>query len=55
MTTKESTIKSALFTQITNLVKEYPNDMDLGKYIRTVVNEAQEKLDKIKQESESAE
>ncbi|MEI6879811.1 MAG: hypothetical protein WCK82_00520 [Bacteroidota bacterium] len=55
MTTKESIIKSALLTQITNLTKEYPNNMDLGKYVRTAVNEAQEKLDKIKQESESAE
>jgi len=55
MTTKESIIKSALLTQITNLVKEYPNDMELGKYVRRAMNESQEKLDKIKQENESAE
>lgn len=53
MTTKESIIKSALLTQITNLTKEYPNDMELGKHVRLTVNEAQEKLDKIKQENES--
>lgn len=55
MTTKESIIKSALLTQITNLTKQYPNDMELGKYVRIAINKAQEKLDKIKEENESAE
>ena len=55
MTTKESIIKSDLLSQITNLTKEYPNNMELGKYVRRAINEAEEKLDKIKQENESAE
>lgn len=54
MTTKESTIKSALLRQITNLVKQHPNDMELGKHVRIAINKAQEKLDKIKEENESA-
>jgi hypothetical protein len=55
MTTKESIIKSALLSQITNLTKQYPNDMELGRYVRIAVDEAQTKLDKIKEENESAE
>lgn len=55
MTTKESIIKSALLTQVINLAKQYPNDMELGKHVRLAVNEAREKLDKIKEENETTE
>jgi uncharacterized protein (UPF0147 family) len=55
MTTKETIVKSALLSEITKLTKQYPNDMELGKYVRRAVDEAQTKLDKIKEENESAE
>jgi hypothetical protein len=46
----EKELLEAALLDIKNLVKKYPNDMDLGKHVRSYFRELPELLEKLKEE-----
>lgn len=46
----EKELLEAALMDIKNLVKEYPNDMDLGKHIRSYFNNLPELIKNFKEE-----
>ena len=48
--TREQVIYHAYLCEMQKLVKENPNDMDLGKKTRTLMNQMEEQLGKLRVE-----
>lgn len=50
METKDSILYTNFLIKIITLTKQYPNDMDLGKNLRILINDLQENLTKTKKD-----
>ena len=44
---REQTLKDGLYVKLKSLIKNNPNDMDLGKEVRKLVNDIEEKLNEL--------
>ena len=46
---REKTLKDGLYVRLKNLIKDTPNDMELGKEIRRLVNDIDKKISELTQ------
>jgi len=44
---REQTLKDGFYVKLKTLMKDNPNDMDLGKKVRKLVNDIEEKLNEL--------
>lgn len=49
--TREETLLTGFFNEVKKLKSEFPNDMELGKKLRTLIDDTQEKINHLNGET----